>query len=422
MTARMARKARPKIEKACPTTLDMLAEVQQVCELVHKQLKPAHGNCELHDDKVLGLLLCAFFEPSCRSLRTLDQLSAVPGVKELLESDRLPRSTLGDALARFDTDPLPEVLRVLQRKLPELKQADPVLAGLAQAIVAGDGSALHMAGEVAWALQKLNAQAQPNPKIDSHAKLHLQMDVRRCTPRKLQITGKGQSNEQTVLGQNLEAQTIYLLDRGYCGFDLLNRILAIDSHFVLRIKKDWTFRPQQAQPLSEEDKRLEIRSDELGFVGKAPEDLSISNKRDHEPPARLLRRVTLWDPKNQKLVILLTDLLDVEVKVIAYLYRCRWLIELFFRWLKITASFAHLVSQSAAGVTVQMYVAMIGTLLIHLHTGMPVSKYSFFALQMVFTNQASYADMLPGVLRLERERMLEKQRLARKRAEKLKNG
>ena len=417
----MSRKARPKIEKACPQTLDMLAAVREVCDLVHQQLKPAHGNRGLHDDKVLGVLLCAFFEPSCRSLRTIDQLSAVPGVKELLESDRVPRSTLSDALARFDTQPLAEVLRMLQRKLPELKQADPTLNGLTQAIVAGDGSSLHMVGEVAWALQKLNAQAKP-PKTDSHAKLHLQMDVRRCTPHRLQITGKGNSNEQTVLGQNLEPQTIYLIDRGYCGFDLMNRILAIDSHFVLRMKKDWVFRPQQQQALSEQDKLLGIQSDQLGFVGKAAEDLSPSNKRDHEPPAQLLRQVTIWDPKNQSLVILLTDLLDVEVKIIAYLYRCRWLIELFFRWLKITASFAHLVSQSAAGVTAQMYVAMIGTLLIHLQTGMPVSKYSYFAMQVVFSGRASYADMLPGVLRLERERMLEKQRLARKKAEKLQNA
>jgi len=422
MTAPMARKARLKIEKACGTTLNMLAEVREVCDLVHKQLKPAHGNRCLHDDKVLGILLCAFFEPNCRSLRTIDQLSVVAGVKELLESDRLPRSTLGDALRRFDTEPLPAVLRMLQRKLPELKQADPVLAGLTQAVVAGDGSSLHMVGEVAWALQKLNAQAKPHPKTDSWAKLHLQMDVRRCTPRKLQITGKGQSSEQTVLGQNLEANVIYLLDRGYCGFDLINRMLGIDSHFVLRLKKDWVFRLQQRQALSEQDRLLEIRSDELGFVGKAVEDLSASNQRDHEPPAQLLRQVTIWDPKNQRMVILLTDLLDVEVKVIAYLYRCRWLIELFFRWLKITASFAHLVNQSAAGVTAQMYVGMIGTLLIHLHTGMPVSKYSFFALQMVFSGQASYADMLPGVLRLERERMLAKERLARIKSEKLKNG
>jgi len=339
----------------------------------------------------------------------------------VLEADRLPRSTLSDALQRFDTTPLPQVLRLLQRRLPELRQADPELSRLTQAIVAGDGSSLHMVGEVAWALQKLNANAQP-PKTDSWAKLHLQMDVRRCTPRKLQITGKGQSNEQTVLGQNLEADVIYLLDRGYCGFDLMTAILDIDSHFVIRLKKDLTFRPQQSQPLTEADKLLGIQADEHGFLGKAEADLSASNSRDHEPPTQLLRRVTLWDTQSQSQVILLTDLLDVEVKVIAYLYRCRWLIELFFRWLKITAGFAHLVSQSAAGVTAQMYVAMIGTLLIHLHTGMPASKYSFFALQMVLSKQATYADMLPGLLRLERERKLAKERLARKKAEKMKNG
>ena len=53
---------------------------------------------------------------------------------------------------------------------------------------------------------------------------------------------------------------------------------------------------------------------------------------------------------------------------------------------------------------------------------MPASKYSFFALQMVFSGQASYADMLPDVLRLERERMLAKARLARIKAEKLKTA
>lgn len=419
MTSHMARKRRPKIEEACPQTLDMLAEIRQVCDQVHKQLKPAHGNRVIQDDMALGLMLCAFFEPRARSLRTFDQLSAVPGVKELLSSDRLAKSTLSDALARFNTAPLPGILRMLQKRLPQLKQADPVLAGLCQNIIAGDGSSLHMAGEVAWAIQVLNVNAKPQ-KINSRAKLHLQMDVRRCMPRRLQITGGDDSNEQTVLSQNLEAGVIYLLDRGYCGFDLMNQILAIESHFVIRLKKDWVFRLERENPLSEEEKQLGIRSDELGRVGTAQEDWLSTKTRVHKPPERLLRRVTIWDEKNNQTVILLTDLLDVEAKIIGYLYRCRWLIELFFRWLKVTAGFAHLVSQSPAGVTTQMYMAMIGTLLIHLHTGMPPSKYSLFAMEMVMGRKASYADMLPGILRLERERMLEKQRLARKRAEKFK--
>jgi putative transposase len=417
MTSHMARKRQPKIEEACPKALDMLGEVQQIVALIHKGLETPHGNRKLHDDLALGILLCAFFEPRARSLRTLDQLSAVPGVKELLGADRLAKSTLSDALARFNTDPLPGILRMILKRLPQLKQADPVLASLSQNIIAGDGSWLPMAGEVAWALQHHNAKPA---KINSHAKLHLQMDVRRCTPRRLQITGKDDSNEQTVLGQNLESGVIYLLDRGYCGFDLLNRMLALKSRFVIRIKKDWVFRVQRENPLSEEEKTLEIRSDELGRVGKAKEDLSKTKTRESEPPEGLLRRVTIWDAKNNKTVILLTDLLEVEAKIIGYLYRCRWLIELFFRWLKVTAGFAHLVSQSPSGVTAQMYVAMIGTLLIHLHTGMPPSKYSLYAMEVVMSGRASYADMLPGVLRLERERKLEKERLARKRAEKMK--
>lgn len=189
---------------------------------------------------------------------------------------------------------------------------------------------------------------------------------------------------------------------------------------MIRIKKDWVFRVERENPLSEEEKRLDIRSDELGRVGKAKEDLSKTSPRESEPPEGLLRRVTIWDAKNQNNVILLTDLLDVEAKIIGYLYRCRWLIELFFRWLKVTAGFAHLVSQSPSGVTAQLYVAMIGTLLIHLHTGMRVSKYSLFAMEMVMSGQASYKDMLEGVLRLERERMLAKRRLDRIRAEKMK--
>ena len=100
-----------------------------------------------------------------------------------------------------------------------------------------------------------------------------------------------------------------------------------------------------------------------------------------------------------------------------YLWRYYdWQIELFFRWLKITAGFAHLLSQSSNGVQVQMYVALIGTPLIHVRTGLPVSKYSFDALSLVARGQGSYEELLPGLLRLQRERRLEKERLARKKA------
>ena len=134
------------------------------------------------------------------------------------------------------------------------------------------------------------------------------------------------------------------------------------------------------------------------------------------PPDQTLRLVTVWDPINQEPVRLLSSLLDVEAWVIAQLYRCRWIIELFLRWLKVTVGFAHLFSTSANGITLQFYVAMICTLLIHIRTGLPVDKYSLLALGLVARGQCSFEDQLPVLLKRQRERMLERTRLSRKKA------
>jgi len=131
-----------------------------------------------------------------------------------------------------------------------------------------------------------------------------------------------------------------------------------------------------------------------------------------------MRLVTVWDEENQELVRLLTDLLDVEAWVIAYLYRCRWIIELFFRWLKVTAGFSHLLSTSPNGITLQFYVAMICTLLIHIRTGLPVDKYSLLALGLVAGGRCTYESQLPILLKRQREKMLAKERRDRKKLQK----
>lgn len=394
----------------------MLDEIEQVGGMVRKHLAPTHPNRQLQDDMVLMALLCAFFDPICRSQRLIDQLSEVSGVKELLGCERVARSTLSDALARFDNSVLTAAVAELRERLPGLKHEDATLARLTQQVIAADGSNFHMAGEIAWALQR-KRDAEGN--VDSQAKLHLQLDVRRWTMEQLAVTGSadrpGGASEQAALARMLVAGVIYLIDRGYCGFEVIREILAAGAHLVLRLKKDWEFRVEKVLPLSDKDREAGVRSDQLIRLGKADEEMSDPKRRD-QPPEQVLRLVTVWDPVKQEEVRLLTDLLNLEAWVIGYLYRCRWIIELFFRWLKVTAGFGHLLSHSPAGVQLQMYVGLIATLLIFLHTGMPVSKYSLYALSLVARGQASYKDVLPGLLRLERERMLEKQRLARKKA------
>ena len=89
--------------------------------------------------------------------------------------------------------------------------------------------------------------------------------------------------------------------------------------------------------------------------------------------------------------------------------------ELFLRFLKCTAGFDHLISKNKNGITLQLYVAMIATLLLHLATQRRGSKYSLFWLNCVATGQATWEQMQEGLKRVEREKALERARLKKKR-------
>ena len=413
ITLSVAQHRRKIVKQASPGTLDLLGEVREVCRLCQEQLPPVHGNTQVTDPMVLGMLLCAFFEPAVRSLRIMDQFSSVPQIQQVVERPSLARSTLSEAIQRFDVQRLQPIVRLLQRRMPWAGPCGNELTGVLRTI-AQDGTSIRLAGEVAWAFQRTR---DTQGRKDSQAKVHLQVDIQRWTLEDFRVTGRQDSSEQATMKKMLTPGTLYLMDRGYCGFPLYRELLRQGCHFVTRLKKDIVFRPQQSRPLSPQDLAVGVQSDETGYLGLADGDLKAGNARKSEPPGELLRRVQVWDPAHKKTVILITDLLEGEAWTIGGLYRSRWVVELYLRWLKITAGYSHLFSQSHNGVQLQMYVALIGTLLIHLHTGSPVSKYSLFALGMVSAGRATYAELLPGILRLEREKMLTKARLARKKAE-----
>ena len=104
--------------------------------------------------------------------------------------------------------------------------------------------------------------------------------------------------------------------------------------------------------------------------------------------------------------------------MIAKLYRWRWQIELFFRWLKVHAHFEHLIARSRNGMTPGFYVAVIAVLPIYLRTGRPMSKYAYTLLGCVAAGWARVEDVLPVLERREAACQRERERQARKRAEK----
>jgi DDE family transposase len=372
-----------------------------------------HPNRTLFYDDVAIAYLLAFFTPAIRSLRTMDDFSQTPQMQDQLSADRLPRSTLSDANKVFDPTLLEPIIEELRARLPQLRQADPMLAELTERVRVVDGSLFTVAADVTWALQQRRADGKPQHMI----RLNLQWAAGAGVIEGVSISGGGRSESRTLM-DNIEPGLIYVMDRGFVNFELLDRIRHACSDFVLRLKsnnyfianEDFHLR-EKSLPLSDEDRAAGVISDRIGHLGGLPPRFP--------PLAGLLREVNILNPDQpDKPLRLLTNITDVPAHVIGLLYRWRWKIELFFRWLKVHAHFRHLTSHSRNGVTSGFYIAVIGVLLMYLHTQRPVSKYAYAMLSLVAAGQATLEDIVPILERRERESELARQRLARKKAEK----
>jgi hypothetical protein len=367
----------------------------------------AHPNRTLFFDDVAVAYLLAFFSPAIRSLRTLDDFSQTASMRQQTSVDRIPRSTLSDANKVFDPTLLEPIIEDLRARVPDLQRTDAKLGRLTQKVRAVDASLFTVAANVAWALR----QRRPNGKGRATVRLNLQWAAAAGVPEGVSISGGSGASEATVLMASLEPDLIYVLDRGYVNFELLDRILHACSDFVLRLKSNTHFTKLKDLPLSDEDRAAGVVSDRVGR-------LSGSTDGRHAPGA-MVREVVILNPDQpDRPVRLLTSLLDVPAHVVGQLYRWRWKIELFFRWLKVHAHFEHLTSHSENGVAAGFYIAVIGVLLMYVHTQRPVSKYAYVLLGMVAAGQTTMDDILPILERRERECELDRLRRARKRAEK----
>jgi IS4 transposase len=99
-------------------------------------------------------------------------------------------------------------------------------------------------------------------------------------------------------------------------------------------------------------------------------------------------------------MVLVTNRVDLAADLIALAYRYRWTVELFFRWLKCILGCRHLLSQSENGVHLQVYMALIASLLISLWVGRPPTKRTYELLCFYLSGWATQTEVLSHVKRL----------------------
>lgn len=365
-----------------------------------------HRNRVCHYDQVLCVHLLGFWDPLVRSLRTLDARSVADrSMHQATDGLRVARSTLSDAMREM---PAAALLPLIERLLACLPNdcSHPELADLMtlkKRIHAIDGSYFRVPADVLWAL----AHTRSNGRVGRQVRLDLHLDVLRFLPVKAQVDGKDRGSESAAFIPTLEAGLIYLADRNFIHYDFLASVIDAKSDFVVRLRSDIHPTTVQSLPLAEADTQAGVIEDR---------QVRIDNSRWATPVPGVLREVTVFDPVKREPVRLLTTLLEVPAALIGRLYRHRWAIELFFRWLKCVAKVRHLYSESSNGMTMQFYLVIIATLLSYLQLGHRPSLYV-----AVLLESAARGDLIlekvPEVLeRIARERELERLRRLKKQA------
>jgi Transposase DDE domain len=382
----------------------------------------AHGNRRLFLDDVFVAYLLAFFNPTIRSLRTIEDFSQTVQARKHVSIPKLCRSTLSDFNRLVDPQRLAPIVEALRNQLARKHATQHGnrndLAELLERTIAVDGTFLPATADVAWALSANNQQNVQRRR----ARLDVQLSVESWLPEVI-VIAPGQSESASAI-QHVQSGKLYLYDRGFSGYALLNAHYraepegpVADAHFVVRYRQAGGNSPElaDAEPrlLGELDRAAGVVSDRVGrFVSTNQARHAV-----HDVPLRevLVQYESAGEKKTLRLV---TNLLDVSALTIAQLYRYRWQIELFFRWLKCFGNFGHLISHSHQGVLAHFYVTVIAMLLMYLHTGYRPSKYLFVLMSQVAAGGASLEEVLPILRERERQNDLARQSAARRRAKK----
>jgi len=323
------------------TVLSQLMDFLPVKEF-RRCVERYNGNHHIRSFSCWDQFLClAFAQLSYReSLRDIE--SCLRSMKNKLYHmgirGNVSRSTLADANEKRDWRIYADFAQVLIHSARQLYSGDEFDVELNEIVYALDASTIDLCLSLfPWAQFR---------KTKGAVKLHTLLDLRGNIPAFISITD-GKVHDVHILDELIpEPGSFYIMDRGYLDFKRLYILNQFRASFVIRSKTNTKFRRLYS---SEVDKSIGLRCDQTIVLTGRDSQTDYPDK---------LRRVKYYDAETDKRFSFLTNNFTVSPYIIAELYKCRWQVELFFKWIKQHLRIKSFYGTSKNAVKTQIWVAI----------------------------------------------------------------
>lgn len=251
---------------------------------------------------------------------------------------RVSRSTLADANRVHDWRIYADFAQVLIARARHLYTGDALAVLLEQTVYALDSTTIDLCMTLfPWAKFRQRKAA---------VKLHTLLDLRGNIPTFVHVT-HGKVHDVTVLDQlPIEPGAFYVMDRGYVDFARLYRFTQQSAFFVTRAKRNIVYTRRSSRQV---DKTTGLRSDQTIVLA------GVKSSRLYPDP---LRRVSYVDPETNRRFVFLTNNFTISALTVAGLYKSRWQIELFFKWIKQNLRIKAFFGLSENAVKTQVWIAI----------------------------------------------------------------
>ena len=251
---------------------------------------------------------------------------------------KVSRSTLADSNRCRDWRIYHDFAQALIQQARELYAQDSFAVALQETVYALDSTVIELCLTLfPWAHSQ---------RAKSAVKLHTLVDLRGNIPCFIHVSPAKTSDCRALDLVPIEPGAYYVMDRGYNDYRRLRRFTLAGAFFIVRGKNNLTFTRCQSRDVNGQNG---VRSDQI---------IRFKDRRTRGKYPERLRRIHYYDSENGKRFLFITNDFNLPALTIAELYRCRWQVELFFKWIKQNLRIQHFVGNTINAVKTQVWIAI----------------------------------------------------------------